>query len=197
MISKTSLRFTVAGVATAATIGLAGAASACTPAAAAARPAPATSSTAVADEAHGGSCAPGVVERGQSCLPPVPGHRGHDGHGKPWMSCGRHGAPAVPRGPHSAPAVAKHAGITAKPSTKSVRAWQLFHVTGTTSGIKAGSVITLQQKQHGTFVSLPASMHTDHHGSYRLGVKLGIKGVNELRIVSGHVASPVFTVNVR
>ncbi|MFI9298731.1 hypothetical protein ACIG0C_04905 [Kitasatospora aureofaciens] len=97
----------------------------------------------------------------------------------------------------SAPVASVSAGITAKPSVTSVQAWQLFRVTGTTTGLEAGSTVTLQQKQHGTWVTLPASVHTTRNGSYSLGVKLGIKGLNELRIVSGNTASPVFTVTVR
>ncbi|MFI9324386.1 hypothetical protein ACIGXI_32020 [Kitasatospora aureofaciens] len=97
----------------------------------------------------------------------------------------------------SASASAVSAGVTAKPSVTSVQAWQLFRVTGTTTGLQAGSTVTLQQKQHGTWVTLPASVHTTRNGSYSLGVKLGIKGLNELRIVSGNTASPVFTVTVR
>ncbi|MFJ3221281.1 hypothetical protein ACIPLC_35850 [Kitasatospora sp. NPDC086801] len=93
--------------------------------------------------------------------------------------------------------VAAHASITAKPSVSSVQAWQLFRVTGTTTGLKAGTEVTLQQKQHGKWVTLPASVPTNRNGSYSLGVKLGIKGLNELRIVSGDIASPVFTVTVR
>ncbi|MFH8386380.1 hypothetical protein ACH4E7_36565 [Kitasatospora sp. NPDC018058] len=108
-------------------------------------------------------------------------------------------APAVPGA--SAPAAsavpAASAGITAKPSVTSVQAWRLFRVAGTTTGLKAGSAVTLQQKQHGTWVTLPASVHTTRNGSYSLGVKLGIKGLNELRIISGNTASPVFTVTVR
>ncbi|MGW3040935.1 hypothetical protein ACWC9T_13025 [Kitasatospora sp. NPDC001159] len=113
-------------------------------------------------------------------------------------------AAAPPVSVASAPAVsaasavsAVSAGITAKPSVTSVQAWQLFRVTGTTTGLKAGSTVTLQQKQHGTWVTLPASVHTTRNGSYTLGVKLGIKGLNELRIISGNTASPVFTVTVR
>ncbi|MFJ4189283.1 hypothetical protein [Kitasatospora sp. NPDC089509] len=105
-------------------------------------------------------------------------------------------APAVPKA-SSATAVA-HPAITAKPSTHSVRAWHQFRVTGTTSGIAPGSLVTLQQEQHGRFVSLPASMHTGHRGAYDLRVELGIKGPNDLRIISGNTAaSPVFTVTVR
>ncbi|MER5562283.1 hypothetical protein ABT071_27150 [Streptomyces sp. NPDC002506] len=94
-------------------------------------------------------------------------------------------------------AAAVTAGITAKPSATSVGAWQLFRVTGTTTGLKAGSKVTLQQKQNGKWVTLPASAPIAHNGSYSLGVKLGLKGKNELRIVSGSTASAVFSVTVR
>ncbi|MFE4856748.1 hypothetical protein [Streptomyces sp. NPDC056670] len=89
------------------------------------------------------------------------------------------------------------AGITAKPSATSVGAWQLFRVTGNTTGLKAGSSVTLQQKQNGKWVTLPASAPISRSGSYSLGVKLGLKGKNELRVVSGSTASAVFTVTVR
>lgn len=89
------------------------------------------------------------------------------------------------------------AGITAKPSVSSVRAWQLFRVTGQTTGLKAGSKVTLQQEQHGKWVSLPASTSISRDGSYSLGVKLGLKGKNDLRIVSGATASSAFDVTVR
>ncbi|MFI9272031.1 hypothetical protein ACIGXM_15095 [Kitasatospora sp. NPDC052896] len=101
---------------------------------------------------------------------------------------------------HPAPATqhaAVHAGITAHSSASSVRAWQQFRVTGTTTGLKAGSKVTLQQKQHGKWVALPASAPTARNGAYSLGVKLGLKGVNELRMVNGNTVSPVFTVTVR
>lgn len=94
-------------------------------------------------------------------------------------------------------ATAAQAGITAKPSVPAVQAWELFRVTGTTTGLAAGSTVTLQQKQYGAWVTLPASVTTTRDGSYNLGVKLGIKGLNELRIISGSTASPVFTVTVR
>ncbi|MEE1768960.1 hypothetical protein PUR34_12535 [Streptomyces sp. JV185] len=94
-------------------------------------------------------------------------------------------------------AVPAKAGITAKPSVSSVRAWQLFRVTGRTNGLKMGSKVTLQQKQHSEWVSLPASTTISRNGSYSLGVKLGLKGKNDLRIVSGTTASPVFNVTVR
>ncbi|MEU1406521.1 hypothetical protein ABZ471_29870 [Streptomyces sp. NPDC005728] len=96
---------------------------------------------------------------------------------------------------HKAPA--PRSGITATPSASSVRAWQLFRVTGKTTGLKAGSKVTLQQKQHGKWVSLPASTPVSRTGSYSLGVKLGLKGKNDLRVVSGSTTSPVFNVTVR
>ncbi|GAA2454947.1 hypothetical protein ACFPFX_34150 [Streptomyces mauvecolor] len=94
-------------------------------------------------------------------------------------------------------AVAVKAGITAKPSVSSVGAWQLFRVTGNTTGLKAGSKVTLQQKQNGKWVTLPASAPISRNGSYSLGVKLGLKGKNDLRIISGTTVSPVFNVTVR
>ncbi|MFF3910241.1 hypothetical protein ACFYZJ_30705 [Streptomyces sp. NPDC001848] len=102
---------------------------------------------------------------------------------------------ALPAAAHAAAAV--KTGITAKPSVSSVRAWDLFRVTGKTVGLKAGSKVTLQQKQHGNWVTLPASAPISRNGSYSLGVKLGLKGKNDLRIVSGNTASPVFSVTVR
>ncbi|MER5362293.1 hypothetical protein [Streptomyces sp. NPDC002785] len=94
-------------------------------------------------------------------------------------------------------AVPAKAGITAKPSVSSIRAWQLFRVTGRTTNLKAGSKVTLQQKQHGKWVSLPASTSISRNGSYSLGVELGLKGENDLRVVSGTTASPIFNVTVR
>lgn len=104
---------------------------------------------------------------------------------------------------HAAPSAVAHktaavkASITAKPSTSSVPAWQLFRVTGKTTGLKAGSEVTLQQKQQGKWVTLPASVPVSSNGSYSLGVKLGLKGKNELRIVSANTTSQVFNVTVR
>jgi hypothetical protein len=109
---------------------------------------------------------------------------------------------ATPAG-HIAPPAVTHAdaavkaGITAKPSVSSVRAWDLFRVTGKTTGLRAGSKVTLQQMQHGKWVTLPASAPITRSGSYSLRVKLGLKGKNDLRIVSGVAASPVFQVTVR
>ncbi|MFD9566888.1 hypothetical protein [Streptomyces sp. NPDC059994] len=93
-------------------------------------------------------------------------------------------------------ATAAEAGITAKPSATSVKAWQLFRVTGTATGLKAGSKMALQQKQGKKWVSLPAVTQLSSRGTYSLGVKLGLKGKNDLRILSGNTASPVFDVTV-
>ncbi|MFB7126469.1 hypothetical protein [Kitasatospora sp. NPDC056273] len=106
-------------------------------------------------------------------------------------------APSVTPQPATPQAAATQATITAKPSVTTVQAWELFRVTGTTTGLKAGTTVTLQQKQNGAWVTLPASVPTTSSGAYSLGVKLGITGLNELRIVSGEAASPVFTVTVR
>ncbi|MEV7472029.1 hypothetical protein AB0O20_37010 [Streptomyces kronopolitis] len=79
----------------------------------------------------------------------------------------------------------------------SVKAWELFRITGKTTGLKAGSKVTLQQKQHGKWVTLPAAAPVARNGSYSLGVQLGLKGQNDLRIVNGETASAVFHVTVR
>ncbi|MFJ8477879.1 hypothetical protein [Kitasatospora sp. NPDC094011] len=113
----------------------------------------------------------------------------------PALAAADTATPAAPVAVTASASVA--ASITAQPSVGSVQAWQLFRVTGATAGLKAGSTVTLEQKQHGSWVALPAATQTTRNGSYSLGVKLGIKGVNELRIVSGATASPVFTVTVR
>ncbi|MFE6689671.1 hypothetical protein ACFVFQ_24735 [Streptomyces sp. NPDC057743] len=89
------------------------------------------------------------------------------------------------------------ATLTAKASETSVKAWQEFRITGVAKGIKAGSKVTVQQKQAAKWVSLPAQAPVNHDGSYAIRVKLGIKGVNQLRIASGSTLSPVVKVTVR
>ncbi|MFI2183921.1 hypothetical protein [Streptomyces sioyaensis] len=105
--------------------------------------------------------------------------------------------PAAPTATVAQKAAATKASITAKPSVNSVKAWQQFRVTGKTTGLKAGSKVTLQQKQRGKWVTLPASAPVTRTGTYSLGVKLGLKGKNDLRMVSGNTASSVFNVTVR
>ncbi|WP_431045967.1 hypothetical protein ACQUSR_30185 [Streptomyces sp. P1-3] len=89
------------------------------------------------------------------------------------------------------------AALTAKPSVNSVRAWQEFRITGKATGIAAGTKVGLQQKQRGKWVALPAGTVVNKSGAYSLRAKLGLKGKNELRMVSGKTASAVFTVTVR
>ncbi|MBY8888314.1 hypothetical protein K7472_26250 [Streptomyces sp. PTM05] len=98
---------------------------------------------------------------------------------------------------HQAAVTAARASLTAKPSVTSVNAWQQFRVTGTATGLKAGSKVTLQQVQHGKWVTLPASTTVTRSGAYSLRVELGLKGKNQLRMVSGSTASAVFNVTVR
>ncbi|MFD3579116.1 hypothetical protein [Streptomyces sp. NPDC058644] len=88
------------------------------------------------------------------------------------------------------------ATLTAKASLSHVRAWQELRITGKATGLKAGSKVTLQQKQHGAWKALPASTVTNASGSYGLRAKLGLKGKNELRVASGATVSPVVTVTV-
>ncbi|KUF14583.1 hypothetical protein [Streptomyces silvensis] len=96
----------------------------------------------------------------------------------------------------TSPTAAK-AALTAKPSATSVRAWQELRITGKASGIKVGSKVSLQQKQHGAWKTLPATTTVNKSGTYSLRAKLGLKGTNELRMKSGATLSPVFAVTVR
>ncbi|KOG53748.1 hypothetical protein ADK76_26535 [Streptomyces griseoflavus] len=105
-------------------------------------------------------------------------------------------APAAPTA-HAAAKAPQKAALTAKASTGSVKAWQEFRISGTSTGLKAGTKVTVQQKQGAKWVSLPASVKTGKTGAYSLRVKLGIKGVNQLRVAGGDVVSPVFKVTVR
>ncbi|MER6048995.1 hypothetical protein ABT168_16320 [Streptomyces sp. NPDC001793] len=108
---------------------------------------------------------------------------------------------AAPEHVHTpAPVVATapaKATLTAKASATTVKAWQEFRITGAAKGFKPGAKVTVQQKQHAKWVSLPAQAPVNASGSYAIRVKLGIKGVNELRIASGGVVSPVVKVTVR
>ncbi|GAA2497834.1 hypothetical protein [Streptomyces gobitricini] len=105
--------------------------------------------------------------------------------------------------PASAP---KKPAVGAAPTTasanatvKSVRAWQQFRVRGVVKSLRPGSRVTLQQKQHGRWVTLPASMNTTSRSTYSMRVVLGMKGHNKLRLVDSRkrVVSPVINVHVR
>lgn len=89
------------------------------------------------------------------------------------------------------------ATVSAKASASTVRVWHNLSITGKSTGLKQGSKLTLQQKQHGGWKSLPASTATNKSGAYSLHAKLGLKGKNSLRMVSSNVTSPVFLVTVR
>ncbi|KIZ19684.1 hypothetical protein [Streptomyces natalensis] len=89
------------------------------------------------------------------------------------------------------------AELTAKASATTVHAWQEFRISGTAKGIKAGSKVTVQQKQGAKWVVLPAQAPVNASGTYSVRVKLGLKGVNQLRIGAGSAISPVVSVTVR
>ncbi|MCT2592763.1 hypothetical protein LHJ74_23095 [Streptomyces sp. N2-109] len=82
----------------------------------------------------------------------------------------------------AAPAVES---LTAHADVTTVRAWQQFRITGKTQGVKPGYTVLLQQKRSGEWKFLPAETTVNRDGSYSLRVKLGMKGKNELRIVTG------------
>ncbi len=87
--------------------------------------------------------------------------------------------------------------LTAKASATTVNAWQEFRISGTAKGIKPGTNVTVQQKQGTKWVSLPARTPVNASGTYSVRVKLGIKGVNQLRMGAGSIVSPVVKVTVR
>ncbi|MFH8345210.1 hypothetical protein [Streptomyces sp. NPDC018045] len=106
-------------------------------------------------------------------------------------------APAAPAAHSAAAKAPQKATLTAKASTGTVKAWQEFRISGTSTGIKAGTKVTVQQKQGAKWVSLPAGVNVNKTGGYSLRVKLGIKGANQLRMAGGGAISPVITVTVR
>lgn len=87
--------------------------------------------------------------------------------------------------------------LTAKASATTVKAWEQFRITGVAKGIKAGTKLTVQQKQGTKWVSLPAQTPVNSSGAYAVRVKLGLKGVNQLRMATGSTVSPVVSVTVR
>ncbi|MGW5735092.1 MULTISPECIES: hypothetical protein [Streptomyces] len=111
------------------------------------------------------------------------------------------GAGAVTPHGGDAPAPAATAAprptLTAKSTVAGVRAWHDFRIYGVAHHMRAGTRVTLQQKQGKRWVSLPASVYTARNGAYNMRVKLGLKGRNSLRIVGGGAISPVVYVTVR
>ncbi|MEU8679137.1 hypothetical protein [Streptomyces sp. NPDC048560] len=103
----------------------------------------------------------------------------------------------APPVPPSAQSQVAHPALSATATASSVLAWQEFRVHGPARHIPAGTEVTLQQKQGGQWVSLPASMKTNRDHTYNLRVLLGVRGENALRIVGGGAVSPVVHVTVR
>lgn len=63
--------------------------------------------------------------------------------------------------------------------------------------LPAGTRVTLQQLQRKGWVSLPIHMNTTRSHTYDLRVKLGIKGLNKIRIVGGGAVSNTVQVTIR
>ncbi|MEU7577310.1 hypothetical protein AB0B50_06870 [Streptomyces sp. NPDC041068] len=87
--------------------------------------------------------------------------------------------------------------LTASATASSVRASQQFRIQGTSRHLPPGTPITLQQKQGGRWVDLPASVNTTSQGTYTMRVLLDLAGRNALRMVGGGAVSPVVYVTVR
>ncbi|MFJ4714543.1 hypothetical protein [Streptomyces sp. NPDC088785] len=105
-------------------------------------------------------------------------------------------AAATPQTPAAAFA-APRPTLTARATASSVKLWQEFRIYGQSSHMRAGTRVTLQQKQGRVWKYLPVSMNTTRTGAYNLRVKLGLKGPNQLRMVGGSAISPVVRVDVR
>ncbi|MEU6127175.1 hypothetical protein [Streptomyces sp. NPDC047123] len=107
-------------------------------------------------------------------------------------------APGADAPAHVRQAPPKKPTLTAKATVKSIPAWHQFRVYGSSTRMRAGTQVTLQQlqKKRG-WVSLPIRMHTNRAGAYNLRVKLGIKGLNKIRIVGGGAVSNVVQVSIR
>ncbi|MFI5809329.1 hypothetical protein [Streptomyces sp. NPDC051561] len=87
--------------------------------------------------------------------------------------------------------------LSAKATVKSIRAWQQFRVYGSSTRLPAGTRVTLQQLQRRGWVSLPIHMNTTRAHTYNLRVKLGIKGLNKIRIIGGGAISNTVQVTIR
>ncbi|MFJ9041105.1 hypothetical protein ACIRF8_31620 [Streptomyces sp. NPDC102406] len=102
-------------------------------------------------------------------------------------------APTAAAGVQSAP----RSTLSAKATVKSIGAWQQFRVYGSSTGLPAGTRVTLQQMQKKKWVSLPIHMNTTRSHTYNLRVKLGLKGLNKIRIVGGGAVSNTVQVTIR
>ncbi|MFI8003226.1 hypothetical protein [Streptomyces sp. NPDC086010] len=103
--------------------------------------------------------------------------------------------PAPSPGPNAQDLMNRPA-LSAYATARSVAAWEEFRIHGSARNIGSGTPVTLQQRQGGRWVTLPATMRTAASGEYSLRVKLGIKGENALRIVGGGAVSPVVRTTV-
>ncbi|MEU5834381.1 hypothetical protein ABZ820_12020 [Streptomyces diacarni] len=105
-------------------------------------------------------------------------------------------AAAVPAGsgPSSPAAWAEDAAKTntVKADRHDVRRWEQFRLRGKVTGIEAGATVHLQQKQHGTWKTLPGTSVVNRSLDYSMRVKLGIKGLNHVRtVVAGQPSNAV------
>ncbi|MEV7196975.1 hypothetical protein AB0N81_35005 [Streptomyces sp. NPDC093510] len=91
----------------------------------------------------------------------------------------------------------KKATLSAKATVRSIRAWEQFRVYGSSTRLRAGTQVTLQQLQKKGWVSLPIKMRTNKAGAYNLRVKLGIRGLNKIRVVGSGAVSNVVQVTIR
>ncbi len=87
--------------------------------------------------------------------------------------------------------------LTAQATVRAIPAWHQFRVHGTAKNMRAGTRVTLQQMQGKRWVSLPAQMNTARNNTYNLRVKLGIKGLNKIRVVGGGAVSNTVQVTIR
>ncbi|WP_030689605.1 hypothetical protein [Streptomyces globisporus] len=97
---------------------------------------------------------------------------------------------------HSAP-VAAPATLSAKATARSIGRWRQFRIYGATTGLPAGTRVTLQQKQGGRWVNLPIVMKTNRKHAYNLRVMLGLKGKNAIRMTHGRTVSNTVEINIR
>ncbi|MYT73594.1 hypothetical protein K377_03612 [Streptomyces sp. PsTaAH-137] len=97
----------------------------------------------------------------------------------------------------AAPQQAPKPTLSAKATVKSAKAWQEFRVYGSSTRLASGTRVTLQQLQKKGWVSLPIHMNTTRSHAYNLRVKLGIKGLNKLRMVGGGAVSNTVQVTIR
>ncbi|MEU6122081.1 hypothetical protein [Streptomyces sp. NPDC047123] len=93
--------------------------------------------------------------------------------------------------------------LTAQASVSSVRASEEFRISGESRELRAGTPVTLQQKQGERWVTLPATVNTTAQGTYAMRVRLQLQGRNALRTIAGNAGnagnaiSPVVYVTVR